>query len=83
MPLEEGRLLFGNKTCLGGFETHWDGKVMDGVIYHAHKDELADYTKNIILNFGKRGLILGGDCTVDARIDLNQIRTVVEAARSL
>ena len=83
LPLEEGRLFFGGKTCLGGFETHWDGKVQEGIIYNGTKEELQDYTRRLILNFGKKGLMLGGDCTIDAAIDRERIRWIVEAARSL
>lgn len=83
MGLEEGRAYFGNRTCLGGFETHWDGKVQEGIIYNGTKQELQDYTRELILDYGKRGLMLGGDCTIDARIDWERIRWIVEAARSL
>ncbi len=83
LSLDEGRFLFGGRTCLGGFETHWDGKVQEGIIYNGSKEELQGYTKNLILNHGKRGLMLGGDCTIDANIDWERIRWVVEAARSL
>ena len=83
LSLDEGRFLFGGRTCLGGFETHWDGKVQEGIIYNGTKEELQDYTKNLILDHGKRGLMLGGDCTIDANIDWERIRWVVEAARSL
>ena len=68
---------------LGGFETHWDGKIQQGVLYHGTKEELQDYTRNLILNYGKTGLMLGGDCTVDAKIDRERLRWVAEAARSL
>ena len=49
----------------------------------ALKKELQDYTRKLILNFGKKGLVLGGDCTIDAAIDRERIRWIVEAARSL
>ena len=83
MSLEEGRIFFGGKTSLGGFETHWDGKIQQGVIYNGTKEELQEYTRQLILNHGKRGLMLGGDCTIDAKLDWERIRWVVEAARSL
>jgi len=83
LSLDEGRFLFGGRTCLGGFETHWDGKVQEGIIYNGTKEELQDYTRRLILNHGKKGLMLGGDCTIDAGIDWERIRWIVEAARSL
>lgn len=83
MDLNEGRLFFGGKTSLGGFETHWDGKIQEGIIYNGTKEELQAYTRKLILEHGKHGLMLGGDCTIDANIDWERIRWVVEAARSL
>lgn len=83
LSLEEGRSYFGGRTVLGGFETHWDGTVQEGVIYKGTKEKLQTYTKLLIQNYGKTGLMLGGDCTVDARIDRQRIRWIVEAARSL
>ena len=83
LSLAEGRPYFGGKTVLGGFETHWDGTVREGIIYNGTKEELQDYTRQLIRSFGKQGLMLGGDCTIDAGIDLERIRWIVEAARSL
>ncbi|KAB8295500.1 uroporphyrinogen decarboxylase family protein [Bifidobacterium avesanii] len=83
LDLIEGRSFFGGKSCMGGFETHWDGNGHRGVIYDGTKDEVRAYTRDLILDHGKRGLILGGDCTVDAKLDWERMRWVVEAARSL
>lgn len=83
LNLEDGRYFVGGRTTLGGFETHWDGKVQQGILYTGSKEEVQEYARNIILNHGKIGLMLGGDCTVDARIDWERIRWVVEAARSI
>ena len=83
MSLEEGRFFFGGKTVLGGFETHWDAHTQQGILYTGTKEELQDYTRKLILNYGKLGLMLGGDCTVDAKIDRQRLFWVAEAARSL
>lgn len=83
MDLDEGRMYFQDRTCLGGYETHWDGKVQEGIIYNGTKEELQDYTRKLILGHGKRGLMLGGDCTIDSNIDWERIRWILEAARSL
>lgn len=83
MSLEEGRFFFGRKTVLGGFETHWDAHTQQGILYTGTKEELQDYTRKLILNYGKLGLMLGGDCTVDAKIDRQRLFWVAEAARSL
>ncbi|MBP3218418.1 MAG: hypothetical protein J6M46_08610 [Lachnospiraceae bacterium] len=83
MSLEEGRAFFGNRACLGGFKTLWDDEKQDGIIYTGTQEELQDYTRTLILNHGKIGLLLGGDCTVSDRIDREHIRWIVEAARSI
>lgn len=83
VDLEEGRVLFGNKATLGGFKTLWDANRMEGIIYEGTKEELQDYTRELILNHGKLGLMLGGDCTVSAKLDWERVRWIVEAARSI
>ena len=83
MDLQAGRYFIGGRTALGGFETHWDEHSHRGLIYTGTKEELQQYTKDIILNYGNRGLMIGGDCTVDANVDWEKIRWVVEAARSI
>lgn len=83
LSLVDGRAFFGNRTVLGGFETHWDGTVRQGIIYDGTEEQIKDYTRKLILDFGKRGLILGGDCTVDASIDWEHIRWVREASAEL
>lgn len=52
-------------------------------MYTGTKEEVQEYTRELILNHGKTGLMLGGDCTIDANIDWERIRWIVEAARSL
>ena len=57
--------------------------IAEGVPCTGSKDELQSYTRNLILDHGKRGLILGGDCTIASDLDWNRIKWVIEAARSL
>lgn len=83
LSLDDGRIFFGGRPSLAGFETHWDANGHRGIIYSGSKEELQNYTRNIILDHGKHGLLLGGDCTIDAKLDWERIRWVVEAARSL
>ncbi len=83
LDLEEGRYFIGGRTSLGGFETHWDEHTQQGILYTGNKQELQEYTRNMILNHGKTGLMLGGDCTIDAKLSWERIRWVVEAARSM
>lgn len=83
LDLEEGRYFIGGRTSLGGFETHWDEHTQQGILYTGSKEELQEYTRNMILNHGKIGMMLGGDCTIDAKLNWERIRWVVEAARSI
>ena len=83
LDLEEGRYFIGGRTSLGGFETHWDEHTQQGILYTGNKQELQEYTRNMILNHGKIGMMLGGDCTIDAKLSWERIRWVVEAARSI
>ena len=84
MSLEEGRYFFGDSACLGGFQSlHREGMDHLGLLYSGTKEEIQAYTRDLILSFGKRGLLLGADCTVNSNIDHDRIRWVVEAARSI
>jgi uroporphyrinogen decarboxylase len=86
IPLHEGRYLYRNKAVLGGFDTHWDMMSTEGqrgVLYHGSKEELQAYTRELIINTGKLGMLIGGDCTMDHRIDFDRVRWIIEAARSI
>ena len=83
LDLNDGRYYFDGRTNLGGYETHWDEHTQQGIIYTGTKEELQKYTRDLILNHGKLGLMLGGDCTIDAKLDWERIRWIVEAARSV
>ena len=86
LPLPEGRAFFGDKSILGGFETlHLDASLgkYKGIMYSGQKKEIEDFTRDTILTFGKRGLMLGGDCTIATWLDHDRIKWIVDIARSL
>ena len=84
MPLNEGREFFGGRCCLGGFETlHDHDDVFKGLIYSGTKEDIQKETIDIILAFGKRGLMLGGDCLLGPNTETERIKWVIEAARSI
>lgn len=83
LPLSEGRYFIGDRAVLGGYQTLWDGNGHTGIIYDGTKEELQAYTKELILNYGKLGLMLGGDCTIDDKLEWERIKWIVEAARSI
>lgn len=86
LPLADGRHFFHDKSVLGGFETlHLDASLgrYKGILYSGQKKEIEDFTRDTILTFGKRGLMLGGDCTIATWLDHERIKWIVDVARSL
>ncbi len=86
LSLADGRRFFGDKAVMGGFETlHLDEAMTRyrGLLYTGTKEEIQSYTRELIRETGKRGLLLGGDCTVSSYLDHERIRWVVEAARQV
>lgn len=73
--LEEGRELFPGKTIMGGLANR------SGVLVDGTDEEIAGEVKQIISKFGKKGFILGADCTLPTEINYGRIRAAVEAAR--
>ena len=53
------------------------------LIYGITEEEVKEYTRELIRFCGKRGLLLGGDCTIASFLDYDRIRWVVEAAREV
>ena len=86
LPIPEGRFFYGDKAVLGGYETlHLNEKMTEylGILYTGTKEEVQEYTRELIRFCGKRGLLLGGDCTIASFLDYDRIRWVVEAAREV
>lgn len=75
--LEEGRKMFPGTTIMGGLANR-SGVLVDGTI-----EELQAFVREMIHTFGKKGFILGADCTVPTEIDYARIRAAVEAAREV
>ena len=86
LAIPEGRFFYGDKAVLGGFETlHLNEEMTkyQGLLYTGTKEEIQQYTRELIRFCGKRGLLLGGDCTIASFTDHERIRWVVEAAREV
>ncbi len=75
--LEEGRKLFPEKTIMGGLKNR-SGVMVEGTI-----EELQKESKRLIAEFGKRGFILGADCTLPTEIDYARIRAIVDAVKEI
>lgn len=75
LSLEQGRECF-NKPVLGGLDNH-------GILIQGSLKDIAEETKHIIRKFGKKGFMLGADCTVPADIDIERLKTAIQAAREM
>jgi uroporphyrinogen decarboxylase len=76
MDLPAGRDFFPGKAIIGGFDNRKDSLIVNG-----SKEEIQAFAKDLIRSFGKKGLIIGADCTLPATIDRQRIRWVIEAAQ--
>lgn len=75
--LEEGRKLFPG-TCIMGGLANRSGVLVEGTI-----EELQAAVREIVHGYGKKGFILGADCTLPTEIDYARIRAVAEAVREI
>ena len=75
MSLDEGRKLFPGKCILGGLENH------NGVLANGTEAEIRAEVENVISSFGRKGFILGADCTIPYAQDRNKLLAAVHAAR--
>ena len=73
--LNEGQRMFPGTAIMGGLANR-SGVLVDGTI-----GELQDAVKEIIHTFGKKGFILGADCTLPTEIDYARIKAMTQAAR--
>lgn len=76
MSLEEGRARWG-KTIIGGMANH-KGSLVDGP-----EEAVREEVQGIIKKFGRKGFILGADCTLSSDQDLELMRAAIHEARSL
>ena len=76
VSLAEGKKFFGGKCVLGGFDNRASGLLVNGT-----KEEIRNYTRELIAASGTTGVMIGADCTLPGSIDVNRIGWVVEAAK--
>ena len=77
MDIQEARKHFGC-TVWGGFDNR-----LGTFLYTASREEIQRETANLIAQGGKRGFILGSDCSIHGDLPEERIRWVVEAARKI
>ena len=75
MSLAEGREMFPDATIMGGFANR-SGVIRDGSIA-----ELKARAKQIVKAFGKKGFIIGADCTLATELPYERVRAIVDAVR--
>lgn len=75
MGLAEGKKFFEGRTVLGGFDNR-----KTGLLYNGGKEEIQNFTRELLESTGTTGVIIGADCTLPSDIDLNHLMWVVEAA---
>ena len=78
MNLAEGRVFFGDKCVLGGFDNR-----PGGVLYAGTKEEDVAETQRLVARAGRTGVILGADCTLPATVDIQRFGWVVEAVQAM
>lgn len=78
MDLNVGRDFFNANCVLGGFNNR-----KNGVLYSGTLDEIKSETIKLINMVGKKGTILGADCTLSNDIDLSHIKCVADTARNI
>jgi len=75
LPLEKGKKLFKDKPVIGGFDN-----TVEGILYKGSREEIQAETKRILAEAGRKGILLGADCTLPRDINLQHLKWVREAA---
>ena len=78
MGLSEGKEFFGGKCVLGGFDNR-----ATGLMYNGTREEIQEFTRELVQNSGSTGVMLGADCTLPATVDVNHIQWVVDAVSAM
>lgn len=75
VSLAEGKRLFGGKAVIGGFA---NGK--GSLIHTGSREAVESYTDGLLAGSGRKGVIVGADCTVPSDIELARLEWVRSAA---
>ena len=78
MGLSEGKEFFGGKCVLGGFDNR-----ATGLMYNGTREEIQEFTRELVQRSGSTGVMLGADCTLPATVDVNHIQWVVDAVSAM
>jgi uroporphyrinogen decarboxylase len=75
LPLGEGKRIFGGKPVIGGF-----GNTTADLLYRGTREEIEGETDRLLAEAGRRGVVLGADCTIPRDISLDHLRWVRDRA---
>lgn len=78
LSLKDGMEFFGGKAVLGGFDNRGSGVLTSGT-----KEEVIQFTTELIKEVNVPGLIIGADCSLSSDIDKQRIQWVVEAVEAV
>lgn len=78
VSLKAGKELFNNRPVLGGF-----GNELTDVLYSGTKEEIQAEAKRLIREVGRKGIIIGADCTVPRDIPEEHLCWVEEAVHEI
>ena len=66
------------RTVWGGFDNR-----PGSLIYSGTREEIEKETERLIRESGKRGYVIGPDCSIHDELPVERIRWIVEAARKI
>lgn len=75
VALADGKRLFGGRAVIGGFDN-----TPEGILASGTREQIAAFTEGLLKGAGRRGVILGADCTVPNEIDLRRLQWARDAA---
>lgn len=75
--LKEGRKLFPETCIMGGLKNR------SGVLIEGNEKLIYQEVKHVVEEAGRKGFILGADCTLPTEIPYEHVRMAVHAARTL
>ncbi len=75
VALADGKRLFGGRAVIGGFDN-----IPEGILASGSKEQVEAFTEGLLKGAGRKGVILGADCTVPNDIDLQRLEWVRQTA---
>lgn len=78
VSLKDGKEFFGGRPVIGGF-----ANTKDSILYKGSKEEVEAYVEKIITEAGKKGVVIGADCTVPSDIEIERLKWVRDKAAQI